>query len=216
MRPIRSADLRTAGAFLVVLAAGLAVLWVVTARPGPAGAGPGAAGPAPAVSEVAAAGPIVPAGLAIPAIGVDTVVESRGTVTYENPFTGQTVAGYGVPESMETTSWWSDGPPPGSGRMAVVLGHQQEDGPGVFDRLHELRPGDEVLLRDGSGAVLRLAVLGEPLTGLDKSTSALADALNGHPEGADVALVTCGGEFDDAAGTSTDNTVVFATVAAAG
>ncbi|MGY2067191.1 class F sortase [Blastococcus sp. SYSU DS0619] len=214
MRPIRSADLRTAGAFLVVLAAGLAVLWVVTARPGPAGAGDAVA--APAVSEVAAAGPIVPAGLVIPAIGVDTVVESRGTVTYENPFTGRTVEGYGVPESMGTTSWWSDGPAPGSGQMAVVLGHQQDGGPGVFNRLHELRPGDEVLLRDSAGAVLRLAVLGDPLTGLDKSTSALADALNGHPEGADLALVTCGGEYDDAAGTSTDNTVVFATVTAGG
>ncbi|MGY2074701.1 hypothetical protein [Blastococcus sp. SYSU DS0828] len=38
-------------------------------------------------------------------------------------------------------------------------------------------------------------------------------ALSGHPAEADAALATCGGEFDDAAGTSTENTVVFATVA---
>ncbi|MGY1914824.1 class F sortase [Blastococcus sp. SYSU DS0973] len=211
MRPIRGADLRTAGAFLVVLAAGLALVRVVAARPDAGGAAP-----APAVSAMVATGPIVPAGLVIPAIDVDTVVEPRGTVTYGNPFTGQAVEGYGVPESMATTSWWSDGPPPGSGRMAVVLGHQQEGGPAVFNRLHELRPGDEVLLRDGAGAQLPLTVLGHPLRGLDKSTSALAEALNGHPEGAAVALVTCGGEFDDAAGTSTDNTVVFAALAPAG
>ncbi|WP_347059166.1 class F sortase [Blastococcus sp. HT6-30] len=211
MRPIRGADRRAAGAFVVVLAAGLALIWVVAARPDPGGAAP-----APAVSEMAATGPIVPAGLVIPAIDVDTVVESRGTVTYENPFTGQTVKGYGVPESMATTSWWSDGPHPGSGRMAVVLGHQQEGGPAVFNRLHELRSGDEVLLRDGAGAQVALTVLGDPLTGLDKSTSALADVLNGHPEGAAVALVTCGGEFDEDAGTSTDNTVVFAALAPAG
>ncbi|WP_448625727.1 hypothetical protein [Geodermatophilus sp. URMC 64] len=62
------------------------------------------------------------------------------------------------------------------------------------------------------GAVLRLRVLGEPLTGLDKATSALADALNGRPPDADVALVTCGGEFDRAAGASEENEVVFATV----
>ncbi|MGY2004328.1 class F sortase [Blastococcus sp. SYSU DS1024] len=206
MRPTRGPDLRTVAAFVVVLAAGLAVLWVVTARP-PAG------NDVFALSERAAAGPIVPAGLAIPAIGVDAVVEPRGTVTYENPFTGQTVEGYGVPESMATTSWWSDGPAPGSGRMAVILGHQQNADDAVFNRLHELAPGDEVALRDAEGAVLRLTVLGEPLTGLDKATPALADALNGHPAEADVALVTCGGEFDDAAGTSTENTVVFATVA---
>ncbi|MGY1988116.1 class F sortase [Blastococcus sp. SYSU DS0669] len=207
MRPTRAPDLRTVAAFLVTLATGLAVLWVVTARP------PAGDDAVFALSEEAAAGPIVPAWLAIPAIGVDTVVEARGTVTYENPFTGQTVDGYGVPESMLTTSWWSDGPAPGSGRMAVVLGHQQDGGEAVFNRLHELAPGDEVVLRDAEGAILRLSVLGEPLTGLDKGTSALSDALNGHPAEADVALVTCGGEFDEAAGTSTENTVVFASLA---
>ncbi|SEK42877.1 Sortase family protein [Blastococcus sp. DSM 46786] len=206
MRPTRGPDLRTVAAFVVVLATGLAVLWVVTARP-PAG------DDVLALSEQAAAGPIEPAWLAIPAIGVDAPVEHRGTATYENPFTGRTVEGYGVPESMLTTSWWSDGPAPGSGQMAVVLGHQQDGGDAVFNRLHELAPGDEVVLRDARGAALRLTVLGEPLTGLDKATSALSDALNGHPAEADVALVTCGGEFDDAAGTSTENTVVFATVA---
>ena len=112
---------------------------------------------------------------------MDTAVEPRGTVTYDNPFTGQTVTGYGVPESLGTAAWWSDGPQPGSGQMAVVLGHQQSGGEAVFNRLHELRPGDQVLLRDGGGAVLTLEVLGEPLTGLDKATSALSDALNGHP-----------------------------------
>jgi sortase (surface protein transpeptidase) len=100
--------------------------------------------------------------------------------------------------------------------MAVVLGHQQNGGQAVFNRLHELRPGDQVLLRDDGGAVLTLQVLAEPLTNLDKATSALSDALNGHPADADIALVTCGGEFDAAAGTSTMNTVVFATVVDAG
>jgi hypothetical protein len=100
--------------------------------------------------------------------------------------------------------------------MAVVLGHQQSGGAAVFNRVHELRPGDQVLLRDAQGAVLTLEVLGEPLTGLDKATSALSDALNGHPAGADVALVTCGGEFDQMAGTSTTNTVVFAGMVDAG
>jgi hypothetical protein len=208
----RVADgLRAAAALALFLAVGFGVYLVAAGGPG---SSPGLS-LAPAAG-VPAAGPIVPAGLTIPAIGVDTVVESRGTVTYENPFTGQSVAGYGVPESLRTTSWWSDGPQPGSGQMAVVLGHQQSGGQAVFNRLHELRPGDEVLMTDADGAVLTLQVLGEPLTGLDKATSALSDALNGHPADADIALVTCGGEFDDAAGTSTMNTVVFASVVEAG
>jgi sortase (surface protein transpeptidase) len=204
VRRVTTDDLRAAVALLIFAAAAFGVYLVATGGPG--------ASPAPANSGASA---IVPAGLSIPSIGVDTVVESRGTVTYDNPFTGQTVAGYDVPDSLGTASWWSDGPQPGSGQMAVVLGHQQSGGEAVFNRLAELRPGDQILLRDGGGAVLTLEVLGDPLTGLDKATSALSDALNGHPADADVALVTCGGEFDDAAGTSTMNTVVFATVVGA-
>ena len=202
-----------------LLAAALAaVVWYGHTSGGaadePAG-GTAAAGEvaAPGPGEWAAEGAIVPSRLVIPAIGVDAEVESRGTVQYDNPFTGQQVDGYGVPESMSTTSWWSDGPQPGSGQMAVVLGHEDAGGgSAVFDDLTELRAGDEVRLRAGDGGTLRLQVLGSPVTGLDKATSALADTLNGHPEGADVALVTCGGEFDSDAGASEENTVVFASV----
>ena len=206
---------------LVVLLAGAGVL-VWTGRPAADAAAPPpavlaavpATGEVPALpaAGVPADGAVVPARVAIPAIGVDTAVETRGTVRYENPFTGQDVDGYGVPESMRTTSWWSDGPAPGSGQMAVVLGHAGAGGGAVFDRLPDLAPGDEVLLVDAGGAYQRLRVLGEPVTGLDKATPALAEALDGHPEGADLALVTCGGEFDESAGASEDNTVVFADV----
>ncbi|MEI4272506.1 class F sortase [Klenkia sp. LSe6-5] len=169
------------------------------------------ADPVPATST--AETPLVPAALSVPAIGVEAPVEQRGTVEYTNPFTGQQVAGYGVPEDMAATSWWSDGPQPGSGQMAVVLGHDVPgDAPGVFDRLGDLQVGDAVVLTDADGAQLQLQVIEAPLTGLDKSTSALSDALNGHPEGADVALVTCGGEYDESAGASDENVVVFASV----
>ena len=167
----------------------------------------------PAADAAVASTPIVPASLSVPAIGVEAPVESRGTVQYENPFTGQPVTGYGVPESMATTSWWSDGPQPGSGQMAVVLGHDVPgDEAGVFDGLADLEPGDAVVLTDAAGTQLQLQVIEDPLTGLDKATSDLSDALNGHPEGADVALVTCGGEYDSSAGASEENVVVFASV----
>lgn len=171
-------------------------------------------GTAPVAAPSSAAEvPLVPAALSVPAIGVDAPVESRGTVEYDNPFTGDRVAGYGVPEDMAATSWWSDGPQPGSGQMAVVLGHDVPgEDPGVFDDLGALQPGDAVVLRDAAGTELQLQVMAAPLTGLDKATSALSDALNGHPDGADVALVTCGGGYDDSAGASEENVVVFAAV----
>jgi hypothetical protein len=157
-------------------------------------------------------GAIVPVRITIPAIGVDTTVEHRGTVRSTNPFTGQVVDAYGVPVSMRTTSWWSDGPKPGSGQMAVVLGHTQVGGYGAFNDLGKLRAGQPFTLRAANGDTLRLQVLGSPVTGLDKATSALADTLAHHPAGAAVALVTCGGAFDEKARQSEDNTVVFASV----
>jgi len=218
VRRARAAELaRPLAAFVVVLAACLGLFAVWQSRPEADAASAAAAGGVPALAPLppdapVADGPIVPARLQIPAIGVDATVEPRGTAQYENPFTGARVDGYGVPRSMWTTAWWSDGPRPGSGRMAVILGHAQAAHGAVFDDLADLRAGDEALLVDDAGAVQHLRVLGAPLTGLDKSTSALADALNGHPAGADVAFVTCGGEFDEDAGASEDNDVVFATV----
>jgi len=219
VRRARAAELlRPLGAFLLVAAAGVVLLLIYTGRPSAGAESAPAAGaaaprlaPLPADAPVAH-GPITPTRLQIPDIGVDTTVEPHGTERYDNPFTGQKVDGYGVPTSMWTTAWWSDGPQPGSGQMAVVLGHAQAAHGAVFDRLADLRPGDRVDLVDAGGAVLHLQVVGTPVTGLDKSTSALADTLNGHPDGADLALVTCGGDFDRAAGASEDNEVVFATV----
>lgn len=161
-------------------------------------------------------GPIVPTRISIPAIGVNTTVEHRGTVRSKNPFTGQEVTAFGVPGSMRTTSWWSDGPEPGSGQMAVILGHTQVGGYGVFNDLGRLRPGSPLTLSAANGDTLRLQVLGAPVTGLDKATSALANTLDHHPAGAAVALVTCGGQFDQAAHASEDNVVVFASLVPAG
>ncbi len=211
---VRVPDLRPVGAFLIVAAAGLGLLLIWNHRPAAdASASPPAqqTAPLPAGAPVAS-GAIVPVRLAIPAIGVNAPVEARGSVRSRNPFTGKVVDGFGVPESMRSAAWWSDGPRPGSGQMAVVLGHQQVGGYGVFNQLARLRPGDAVDLYDRAGAVVHLRVLAAPLTGLDMSTSALADALDGHPAGADVALVTCGGRFDPAVRQSVDNTVVFATI----
>lgn len=178
--------------------------------------GSAAGAPAPDHGGTAAGGGIVPTRIDIPAIGVNTTVEHRGTVRTKNPFTGRMVTAFGVPSSMRTTSWWSDGPEPGSGQMAVILGHTQVGGYGVFNHLDRLQRGSPLTLSAANGATLHLQVLGPPVTGLDKATSALSDTLNQHPAGAAVALVTCGGQFDQDVHASEDNVVVFASVVPAG
>lgn len=208
-----------AAAILLLVAAGLLVWgpWRTDGQGQGQAAGDAATAAAPAAGGGQASGrlvdgPIVPTRIAIPAIGVNTTVEHRGTIRSKNAFTGQEVTAFGVPTSMRTTSWWSDGPEPGSGQMAVILGHTQVGGYGVFNKLGSLQPGSPLTLRDANGDTLRLQVLGRPVTGLDKATSALADTLDNHPAGAAVALVTCGGQFDRSLGASQDNIVVFASV----
>ena len=229
MRHAKSSSYGRRAAFVVLVLVAAGLLFWASWRPGDAtqasGAAQGAsAAAAPSVTAEATRAasapaarfvrrPIVPTRVRFPAIGVDTTVEHRGTVHYINAFTGQPVEGYGVPTSMRTTSWWSDGPRPGSGQMAVILGHTQVGGYGVFNRLGTLRAGEPVYLQDAAGDTFRLQVLGAPLTGLDKSTSALADALDGHPANAAVAFVTCGGRFDQSVRQSEENVVVFASLA---
>ena len=96
------------------------------------------------------------------------------------------------------------------GDLYAALPGARSHGADHADRAVEA--GAVAVLTDAAGTQLQLQVIEAPLTGLDKSTSALSDALNGHPEGADVALVTCGGEYDDAVGASDENVVVFASV----
>ena len=157
------------------------------AADGPTGAAAAEVAPVAVSGEWPATGPIVPAHLVVPAIGVDAVA-------------GHLLPGEGVLVAHRA-----------AGQMAVVLGHEDAgNGAAVFDRLTDLEAGDEVRMRAGDGGTLRFSVLGDPVTGLDKATSALADTLNGHPADAAVALVTCGGEFDSGAGASEENTVVFA------
>lgn len=156
-------------------------------------------------------GGIVPNRILIPDIGVDAVVEPKGTVDEYAPFLDQMVPSFGVPEDMADTTWWSDGPKPGSTGMAIVLGHTQVgDGEAVFDDISLLREGQRFSLTSESGETVEFAVT-KVVQNISKSDpEALNTTLSGAPAASAVALVTCGGEFDSARDASADNIVVFA------
>ena len=55
--------------------------------------------------------------------------------------------------------WFAEGPAPGQVGPAVIAGHvDSRTGPAVFYRLHELRPGQAVLIERADGSRLRFVV----------------------------------------------------------
>lgn len=154
----------------------------------------------------------VPTQLRIPAIGVNAQVVPVGTVMAEAPFLGgQTVSTFGVPPDGSRVGWWSDGPPVGGAGMAVLLGHTQVGGDAVFNRLGELRLGDAVLVEDAAQGIRGDFRITRVVGGIPKTQpDALQRVLRDNALNAQVALITCGGDFDTASHASVENIVAFA------
>lgn len=104
---------------------------------------------------------------------------------------------------------------PGEIGPAIVAGHVdgvvngRKGQPGIFARLHELAPGDEILIdRDGQTS-LRFVV-----TAVQRYRKAAfpTQAVYGPTERPELRLITCGGEFDRASGHYVDNTIAWATL----
>lgn len=135
-----------------------------------------------------------------------------GTVMSYAPFLGQEVPSFGISDGMETTTWWSDGPKPGSDGMAVIWGHTQIGGGfGVFNDIGRLSPGQEIEVSPMEKVAPTHFSVAKIVAGISKSDqSALNAVLENAPSGTGLALVTCGGEFDPQRSASEENIVVFA------
>lgn len=179
--------------------------------PGPAVTGNDAT--APDDGEHAAQGDIpvglnraAPSTIEIPRIGVNATIMSLGT----NP--DGTVQ---VPplEQADQAGWYEPGPSPGETGNAVIVGHVDSAklGPAVFFDLGSLVPGDTITVQraDGQPATFRVdSVKAYP------KTSFPTELVYGPNDRPGLRVVTCGGQFDEAAKSYQDNVVVFATLAA--
>jgi hypothetical protein len=104
--------------------------------------------------------------------------------------------------------WYIGGPAPGEIGAAVLLGHfDGNKQPGIFYRLRELVPGDEVLVTRKDGSVLKFLVRG---TQQVSKTAFPTDVVYGDTEQPELRLITCGGGFDRKAHSYLDNLIVFA------
>lgn len=204
-----------------VLGAALAVAapttWVLTQPEATAGAPVQQALGAPSPPSVAAAEPgdlpIVaarpaapasdaqlpaPAHLAVPARGVDAVVEAVG-VQPDGQMT--------LPDDVDRVGWYRFGPAPGADGSAVIAGHvdDREQGLGALAPLREAEVGDEVVVTDSAGTATRWRVLSRELIQKQVLPLDRLFAREGPPR---LTLITCGGPFLAEFGSYRDNVVV--------
>lgn len=176
---------------------------VALAVPTPA---PGSAAPVPVpaatIEHLAPTRVALPVRVRLPAIGLDAplaAVRTRDDGTLAPP------------DTTATAGWFADGPRPGETGPAVLAAHVDWAGEAAaFARLTDARPGDEILVQRADGSTGRFTV-----TAVERHAKGdfpTADVYGPAP-GAELRLITCGGEFDRASGSYRENVIVTAIMA---
>lgn len=110
----------------------------------------------------------------------------------------------------QQAGWYDNGPTPGEIGPAVVLGHVDGDHQeGVFYRLKELGPGDEVDISRQDGKTLKFRVSHVDSVSKDSFPT---NAVYGDTPDPELRVITCGGSFDPSARSYRNNIVVYATL----
>ena len=191
-------------------ALGLAVAAAVAAALPGGSPAPAETPAAPAASQTARITPILPASnrvhlvrtgmrVRVPAIGVDANVVSLGL---NSDSTLQ------VPTDATDAGWWSGGAAPGRRGAAVIVGHVNWGGnEGVFGRLHEIVPGQDVLITHRNGVTDHYRVT---TTAIYPKISFPTRLVYGPLPYPGLRLITCAGSFDPTSGHYDENLIVFA------
>jgi len=154
--------------------------------------------PSPVVVGAAPLARSVPVRLQIGAIGVDSGLMDLGL---------KADGTLQVPPSGFPAGWYTGMPTPGELGPAIIVGHVDWKGPGVFYDLHKLKPGDLVAVtrKDASKPLFR--VTGVQQFPKDRFPT---KAVYGPLDHAGLRLITCGGTFNPQTGHYEDNIVAFA------
>ncbi|GAA4708892.1 Sortase family protein [Promicromonospora umidemergens] len=155
----------------------------------------------PSEQDTSGSDPEAPERIHIPSIGVDSGFESLGI-------------GEGgrldAPVDYDLAGWYEDGVVPGEVGPAIIAGHvDSRTAPGIFVRLEDLDPGEDVVITMTDGTRLTFEVTGA--TRSPKTAFPTAEVYSNVPT-PDLRLVTCTGRFDASSGHYVDNLVVFATL----
>lgn len=146
-----------------------------------------------------------PVRISLPSVGISSRLERLGVAEDGSIET---------PDDWQRAGWYRGGPRPGEHGAAVILGHvDSTTGPAVFYRLRRLKPGEEIRVTRGDGSV---AVFEVDRVEQHRKTRFPTDRVYFPTPTPTLRLVTCGGDFDSAAGSYRDNLVVFATLKSVG
>jgi sortase A len=152
----------------------------------------------PAQPEPDSAPSVDPVRLQIPALDVDTVIESVGVAENGN---------MAEPTEWNDAGWFEPGPRPGGIGNAVIAGHYDSPwGPAVFYRIDSLVPGDEIIVTMDDDTELRFAVT-ETL--IVSAEDAPLQQIFGISKDRNLNLITCYGVYDRERGLYDDRLVVF-------
>ena len=162
---------------------------------------------APAVSRGPIVARSVPVSIDIATIGVDSRLQELGL----DPNGTVQVPPLDASPLTNEAGWYRYSPTPGSLGPALILGHVDSaaQGPSVFFRLGDLRPGEhvDVTLRDGTVTVFRVDGVREYAKARFPTR-----AVYGNLDYAGLRLVTCGGSFDYSTHHYLSNIVVYASL----
>ncbi|NKQ58622.1 class F sortase [Amycolatopsis sp. K13G38] len=118
-----------------------------------------------------------------------------------------------VPPAAEPmqAAWYRLSPVPGDTGPAIILGHVDGNHqPGIFYRLKDLVPGDEIHVTRSDGKDVKFVVDHKIQVPKDQFP---ADAVYGNTDKPQLRLITCGGAFDHAEHSYVDNIIVYANLA---
>jgi Sortase domain len=143
-----------------------------------------------------------PVRLQIGAIGVDSALMHLGL---------RADGSMAVPPRAFPAGWYDGGPTPGELGPAIIAGHIDMKGPGVFYKLHDVKPGDQITVTraDGSKPVFRVT----RVTQFPKDRFPTTQVY-GNIDHAGLRLITCGGSYNSRTGHYEDNLVAFADLVA--
>ncbi|MGP4077130.1 sortase domain-containing protein [Halobacillus sp. K22] len=141
---------------------------------------------------------IIPANIQIPAIDVNSEIESVGVLD-----NGQ----MGVPEDPDKAGWFEPGTEPGNVGNSVIAGHvDSRTGPAVFYDLDKLEKGDEIIVTDKNGEKKTYVV--QKLESYPENDSPIS-RIFGPTDERRLNLITCTGEFIRDQGGHQDRLVVY-------
>ncbi|TQK19983.1 sortase (surface protein transpeptidase) [Microbacterium sp. SLBN-154] len=192
--------LRGALAAVLVLAIGSAAACATQrSADSPPPASPAVSQAAPTPSSEPEAQALPPARVSVPSISLDEPLIDLGL---------NTDGSMQVPTDFDEVGWFTGGGRPGGTGPVVIAGHvDSPTGPAVFVRLRDVQVGDLVEVVDTAGTAHAYVVTET----MDYPKSAFPTAaVFGAVVTDELRLITCGGVFDQNAGSYVDNRVVYA------